>query len=303
MGFNVQNLQQYVALKSKEIAVRTISEPKTAKLLIESGNSQSDLKPGSHDILKLSQTVSFQDGASCGRVAGNDVVLSQKRMEVVAIKENLDICPKTLYNTYFSLMLNSGQDPETETDSAFANFIMENRGALIANEIEKMIWRGDKTLTGANNLKYIDGLLKLIAAGTHIALTDDSTDIIERMQNNWLAMPEEITNKEDFRIFLSETDYNKYIVAAANKNYFNPSEPFKLFGTNATLVPTPGLNGTDKMVYARLSEFAYGMDGVNDSDSATYRYSVETEKHYVDFRFALGVGVVYTEQVGITEAA
>lgn len=302
MAFNTTNLQEYVNLRSKEIAIKAVMTPTTAKLLATSGNSASGLKPGLHAILKMSQDVNFQSGAGCGRNPGSAVTLSDKNMEVVAIADFLNICPKTLYSTFYSLMLSQGQDPEGELDSQFANYIIDNRNALIAAAIEKLIWQGDKTITGASNLKQIDGLLKQIVAGgtgTYIALADASADIIVKLQNDWLAMPEEVKNQEDFRVFISETDYNKYLVATANKNYFNPADPYKIFGTTATMVPTPGLNGTGKIVMARLSDLAYGVDGVNDSDSASFRYSMETEQQYLDYRFALGVGVVNSEQIGI----
>ncbi len=304
MSFNTDNLSEYVNLKSQEIAVKAIMTPKTADLLVSTGNAQAGLKPGTHKILKLDQTVSFQSGEGCGRTPGTGPVLSEKDMEIVAIKENLNLCPKALYRTFYSIMLAKGQNPETEFANGFVDFIIDNRTAIIAAEIEKLIWKGDKTLTGANNLKYINGFLKQITVGgngTYISLTDESTDIVTKLQNNWLAMPEEIKNQEDFRIFISETEYNKYLVAAANKNYFNPSEPFKVYGTTATLVPTPGLNGTGKEVYAKLSDLAYGLDGEGDSDSAMLKYSMETEQWYLDYRFALGVGIVQNSQIGITE--
>lgn len=304
MAFDISQASTIVGEHSQEIALKAVMSAPTANLLIQSANSQSGLKPGTHAIMKMNQTANFQSGSGCGRTAVGNINLSTKNMEVVAIADYINVCPKTLYSTLFAKMLANGQNPETEFEAAFLNFIKNDRVEVIAAQIENLLWQGDKTLTGSNNLKFIDGLLKQIVAGgagTYISLTDVSADLVTKLQKNWLAMPAEVKNKPDFRIFIGEDKYNEYLVAAANKNYFNPSSPFNLYGTTAILQPTPGLNGKPQ-VYARLSDLQYGFDGEGDTDKAEFMYSMETKNHYLDFNFALGVGTVNTDQIGITTA-
>lgn len=301
MAFDMTNAQVIVGEHSQNIALKAVMSAPTANLLIQSANSQSGLKPGFHDIMKMNQSANFQAGGVSGRTAVGDILLSTKRMEVVAIADYSNIFPKTLYSTMFARMLAKGQNPETEFENAFLDFIKTDKNEVIAAAIENLLWQGDKSLTSNLKLKWIDGFLKQITEGSPISLTNTNADIVVRLQENWKLMPATLTSKSDFRIFLGEDTYNTYLVAAANKNYFNPSAPFNLYGTSAILVPTPGLNGKPQ-VYARLSDFQYGFDGEGDTDTAEFYYSPETKQFYLDYNFALGVGTVNNDQIGITTA-
>ena len=75
----------------------------------------------------------------------------------------------------------------------------------------------------------------------------------------------------------------------------------KLFGANVTLQPTSGLNSTQQIVAARISNFHLGMDGQGEDEFADLRFSMETNQWYQDFHYALGVAVVYPAEVGFVD--
>lgn len=302
MGFNIEQATELVNQLSNKMAVDTLMKTPTIANLIKSANVQSGLKPGNHELRKMSQNVTFANGRGCGRNPVDDVVLSDKTMEVVSIKTELNLCADDLYSVLRAGMLSKGQNPETEFENAFLSFIENNRSQKIAVELEKLIWKGDKSLTGSNNLKWIDGFLKQATAGgagTYIALSTTETDFIAKLQDLWSKMPDEIRDQSDFRIFMGNDTYTKYQIAAANKNYFNPASPFNLYGTSAIIEPTSGLNGTNKLVLATYSNLQFAFDGDKESEKAIYKYSIETQKHYLDFHFAIGVAVINSNEVGI----
>lgn len=302
MGFNIEQATELVNQFSHKIAVDALMKAPTIANLIKSANVQSGLKPGNHEIRKMSQTVTFASGKGCGRNPTDTVTLSDQTMEVVAMKSELNLCSDDLYGVLRAGMLSRGQNPETEFENAFLNFIETNRSEKIGVELEKLAWKGDKTLTGTNNLKWANGFVKQATAGgagTYIALTTSKTDLIEKLQDYWLAMPSEIKDQADFKIFMGTDIYNQYLVAAANKNYFNPSSPFNLYGTSAVIEPTPGLNGTNKLFFMTYSNLQFGFDGDNETEKMVYKYSIETQNHYLDYFFALGFGIVNTKEIGV----
>lgn len=301
MAFNVTELSDFVEAKSLEYSTLSVRNAQTAKLLIDSGNFQANVK-GSAAVLKLDVEANFQDGSTCSRTALGSVKLSDTTIEVASIADYQNLCPKSLYNTYYAKMLSEGQNPEAEFDMAFIDDIMLKRAENIAAEVEVMLWAGDKSLSGSNNNKYIDGILKQIPAGgtaSYLELSTTGADIVLKLQAAYNSMPVEVRNKEDFRIFVGEDVFDEYSIALANKNVYKPVEDFMIFGTRAKLVPTSGLNTTDKIVAIRLSNLQLGIDGRADADSATMYFSQETKNWYQDFNFSVGIKVIRTSEAGI----
>lgn len=296
MAFDITALSEYVQNNSKEIATKAVANAQTAKLLIANKAVQAGVK-GSAAILKMDADVVLQDGSSCSRTAMGDTKLSDKKITVKPIVDYQNICPKALWNTYFAEMVAKGQTPEESLTPDFAESIMDFRAMKIAGVVEVMLWKGDLSATGTTNNKHIDGIIKQVGSG--FPITASGADVIAKLQSVYLAMPTEIRQAEDFRIFIGEDTYAEYLVALANKNIFKSTDDTTLFGTTAKLQPVAGLNGVDKAFASRISNFQLGLDGEGDADAAELRYSNETKQWYMDFAFAVGVAVVDAAEVGV----
>lgn len=298
MSFDKTALSNYVELKSKEISSQSVSQAKTAKLLISTNNVQVGIK-GAAPILKLDADTAFQPGDTCGRVASGDVKLADKLITVKILSDKQNICPKVLTSTYYSFVIGSGSEPEGQAvEAAFASYIMNLRSAKIQEQNEQLLWKGDTTLNGANNLKYINGILKQVT-GLAININSTKTTLVEKLQDGFLKMPVKITAHDDFRIFIGEDMFASYLVELANRNIFRATDDFKLYGTNAVLVPVPGLNATNKVFMSRLSNMQLGIDGTNEDEKATLKYSIETEQFYQDFFWSVGISVIYETESGL----
>jgi hypothetical protein len=300
MAFDVTNAETVVSQHAKELATKAVAGAKTAKLLIDNKSVTPGVK-GSAKINKMNAGTSFQSGASCGRTASGSVTLTDKSVTVTPIKDIQDICPKALYDTYYANLIGAGQDPEGEDlDSTFINGIMDFRASKIAEQVEIMLWQGDTAATTDNTLKWIDGFLKQItAASDEIALTPGTGTMISQLQAAYKGMPVKVRKQSDFRLFIGEDAYDAYLIELDAANKFRETSAFTLTGTTAQLEVTPGLNGTNKVVAARISDLHLGIDGIGDEDKATLKYSMETEQWYADFHFAVGVTPVFTDQIGI----
>jgi len=292
MSFDLTNLSQYIELNSKSISSKAVGNAQTAKLLLDSGNVQ--FTKGTAPILKLDSNTVIQDASGCaGRTPSGTTILSNAMLTTKPLKSVENICTKTLYNTYYAWALKAGQDPETEGwDAAFAQYIMDSRIQAISEANEALLWNGDTSLTG--QLSFFNGILKQVTTGTYTNIDSTATSVLSQLQEANSKTPIKIRKQSDFRIFISEVLYDMYLMELANKNIFKPTDDFKLFGTTTTLVPVSGLNSSPyKIVAIRLSNLQLGMDLESDVTKSSLKYSIETEQHYADVHYSLGVSVVY----------
>lgn len=294
MAFNMTGASQYVELKSKEFAMRVTSGARTASILYAAGMVQSGVK-GSAPVLTMDADVVIQDGSTCGRTAAGDVTLADVKLTVTPLKDMQNLCPKALTNTYFVYFVKTGTSPSNGFDEGFVNEIMNRRATKLAGWVEKLIWQGDTALTGSNNLKWIDGILKQIAAVTPLVGT--GTSVWQKLQSTYMQVPIDLRRQDDFVIFLGEDDYELYLMEMANRNLFINPDNKRLFGTLATLEPVPGLNGTHTVVYTRLSNLRLGVDGDDETDKAELNYSIETTQWYMDFWFTVGIKVIFLDEI------
>lgn len=302
MGFNKISLDAYVSGNSRELNFKVLNDATTAKLLMDSPNFQPNNKPGDSKLLLVTNTANFQ-ARGCGRQLLGTTNLEDKNITTVGITDQQFYCTSDLYATYFVWALRNGMNPDGEFAPEFAGRLIDDKAAVIAETVETLIWQGD-TASSNINLNKLNGFIKLILADAgHIELTSTATNIVERLQANFLQMPTAVSNASDFKVFLGIDLYNQYQIDAMNKNYFNPAAPYALAGTSATLVPTAGLNGTNTVVMARLADLALSTDLMSDIEQVHFDYSVSDRGYFMDVDFALGVQIVRGSQIGITDLA
>ncbi len=292
MGFDISALGTYISNEnSKQYAMVSIASAKTAKALIDSKNVQFGVK-GTAAILKLNSDVTLVDGSSCGRTGGSTITLSNKNIVVKPIADEANICPATLWNTFYADSVTKGQTPQEELLPAFAQAIMTDRAMKIAAVNEKLLWQGDTSLTGTTNMKRIDGILKSVTGSTSAT----GSTLVEKIQNFYLNQDVDVRGQDDFVIAIGEDVYAEYKVALAGKNIYQPTDDMTAFGTVAKFFVCSGLNGTRKIVGIRWSNLQLGLDGQGDADKAELRYSTETKNWYQDFLYSLGVAVIFSSE-------
>lgn len=306
MAFDVSALSEFVELHSKEISSKAVLAAETADLLVSTGNVQTGVK-GKAPVLKMDADVTFQDGSSCGRTASGDVTLNEATINVVPIKDLQNICTKSLYNTHYAWALKEGQDPEQEGwDAGFAQYVMDLRSAKIKAQVEKLLWQGD-TDSGTGNMKLADGIDTVATNSTNTSTTavdvSGGSDMVEKLQILYKGCDVDVRSQDDFRIFVGRDTYDSYKLDLAAKNIYQPQDDFTLFGTGAKLQVVNGLNGTDDAIATRISNLQLGLDGSDETDFASLRYSTETENWYMDFHFAIGVAIVFIDEVKVGDLA
>ncbi len=299
MSYNVTNLPAYTSEQSRKYMLKSILGGKTIEFLTEKG-SFDPTAMGNTAIQLLESEIVWQDGGACKLSELGSVALAQNVLVVQPIAMKFPLCARTLVKTYAVEDLKAKQKGESGFDDAlFIEHIGDDVATKNQAEIEKLVWQGDKTKTG--NMKFIDGFLKQLATGTFDLSAVTGADIVAELQNAYLAMPIEVRDQEDFRIFLGKEVYDKYKAVLAGKNIYQATDDNTLFGTTAIFQIVNGLNGTNKVVFARARNLQTGGD--LKSTELEHWYSKDDDEVKVQARFSLGATAIYKQEIGVLDVA
>lgn len=293
MAYNITALPVFKT-EGKAFVVKAILESQTLSML---SNFDTTAK-GISTVQLLDTDIVISDGTACGREAAGGAVLSQAQLVVKPLKINQDYCVRELEKTWAKGELDKGQE---YTELVFMTEIGDLNSKKAAQEIEQMVWKGDVTLTGATNLKQIDGYIKQIKAGSYINLSGATgATVTARLQKINATMPIQVTEADDFYILMGKDVYNTYVAELAEKNLFNTQAEGVLFGTTSKIKAVSGLNG-GHVVAARLGNLAAG--GEMTAVDFKHYYDYPTDTQMFDSRFSLGVVPIYPEQIGYAKFA
>jgi hypothetical protein len=295
MAFNVTGLTNYTNEQSTELVVQSLFGGKTAALLQAAGQVQVGIK-SAEAINILNSNIYFQtDG--CGFTSSGDTIFSQRNITVGAIKVEEEMCPKTLEAKWMQTQI----APGSATEIPFEEQIGSEKAARIAKLLEVALWQGDTATSNTNpNTNKFDGLLKLIDAASAVdgntsSATAITTSNIEGLVDDmYAAIPADVADADDLVLFVGIDTYKKYTTALRASNLFHyaaDSEGMEIMipATNVKMVAVGGLNGTNRMVLARLSNIFLGTDLQDEFESFRVWYSEDND--IVRFRATMKTGV------------
>lgn len=287
------SLTAYVEQRRLPLIKEAVLKAKSASLF----NLQTDIKT-SAALNLLSTDVQFGDGLTCGWDEAGTQTLSQRILKTGNIKINMAYCDKAMlkYWTQYAVKVAAGQKT-LPFEEDFVNAVVEN----VKEAIEVAIWQGD-TASETNNLKYFDGLLKILAAdnGTvdvKIAGVSAYTDIMAVYN----AIPEKVLDGAS--ILVGADMFRKFVNELVEKNYFHYSGEslngeIYLPGSQVKVIAVNGLNGTDKIVAGQLDKnFFYGVDMMNDEEKFELWYSQDFREFRLAIEFNAGVQVAFPDEV------
>ena len=286
-------LPAYVEQKRLPLIKEAVLKAKSASLF----NLQSDIKTDAALNL-LTTDVQFGDGLTCGWDEAGTQTLSQRILKTGNIKINMAYCDKAMlkYWTQYQIRVAAGQKT-LPFEEDFVSAVVEN----VKEAVEIAIWQGDTT-SQTNNLKYFDGLLKILKndAGTvDVVITGASAyDDIMAVYN---AIPEKVL--EGASILVGADTFRKFVNELVAKNYYhysgeNLNGEIYLPGSQVKVIAVNGLNGTDKIVAGQLDKnFFYGVDMVNDEEKFEMWYSQDFREFRLAIEFNAGVQVAFPDEV------
>lgn len=312
MAFNVSALSNYTKENEKQLVFSSVLGNKTAELIKSQGNVLLEVK-SSEQIGIMDTDAFFQSGASCGFNASGTTTFTQRAVTVGKIKVNEALCMKDLESKYLQKALPAGS---MYTEMIFAEDYSNRKAQKIADQLETALWNGD-TASADGNLNKFDGLLKLItAAGGSVVNANTSTyisggpiasitvaNVVAVFDAIYTAIPAKVVAKDDITIFCGMDVFRLYTVALKNANLFaynlnvKADSEFFLPGTTVKVVAVQGLNGTNDLVAARISNLFIGTDILDEQSKFELFYAREADQMRFVSEFKMGVQFAFPDEV------
>jgi hypothetical protein len=311
MAFSVGTLAAYTKENEALLVASSVLGSKTASLIKDQGNVMVGVK--SAETINIMDTDAiFQDGSSCGFTASGTTSFTQRTVTVGRIKVNEALCLKDLEAKYLQKALPAG----SSYDSMVYSEEYSNRKAeKIAAQLEKALWQGDVNSVDVNLNKFA-GLLGLItAAGGSVvdantianhgsvetAIT--GSNVIAIFDSIYKAIPAQVVDKDDMAIYCGMDVFRTYTVALKSANQFHytvdqkANGEFVLPGTTIKVIALQGLNGTNKIVASRVSNFFLGTDLLNEEERFEIFYAKEADQVRFVSEFKMGVNFAFPDEI------
>jgi len=300
MAFDLTGLSAYVDEQKMDLIRRGLMNARTV--------NEISVQPGiksSATINILGSTQVWQAG-SCGFSASGTTALTQRTISVCDIKKNESLCVNDLEAYYTQAAMRPGSYNES---IPFEALYAEEVVGQTAKFIEKLAWRGDVALHASNELSLCDGLVKIIEAEGDVTVvtgqTIDDAGIIDAIDAMVAALPEDVAEAEDLKVFLSIADYRTYAKALRDANLFhytgaeNQGGEFRQPVPGSANVEVVGVGGmvTGKAILAEASNLYMGTDLLNDSENFRISYDQHEDDVKVIQKFKVGFQVAFPERI------
>lgn len=300
MSFDVSLLSNYVDENREPLIGEAILTAKTAGLLTLQTGVKSEAA-----LNLIEHTVEFGDGSTCGWDEAGETKLSQRKITVGHVKVNKSFCHKDLLKKWagYGVRITAGQET-----LPFEQEFINGQIQAIGSAMEVALWQGD-TDSLSENLNKFDGLIKIIdAASPESAVNTDITSITASnvmtvVDNVFNAIPAELLDKDNVKIFAGYDVFRTYIVALRSANLYhyveNMGTDLKLVvpGTNVELVGVNGLNGTNRLFAGQLSNMFMGTDLEGDMETFDFWYSKDNDEFRLKVEFLAGVQVAFPSEI------
>ena len=309
MALSFSGISAYTKQDIAPLLTEAVFAAKTQSL-IKSGGILLPKTKSSVAVPKLATLANFQADA-CGWNASGTTTISQATIAVGKIKVEEAICTKDFEAYFTQEALKAGSTYEDFGWAEFSTKFTEQKNKMIAKQLEIGLWQGDTDST-SENLKRFDGLIKIIDAGSPVNAnvsgyvsggpisTITAANVVSVLNGVYKAIPVEIIDAEDLKVFVGNDVYRLAVLAYQALNLYNykvdaeASQTFIIPGTNVELVAVNGLNGTGDVYATTLSNIAMAFDLEAEEENYKIWYSQDFNEVRYRVAFKLGVGVAYT---------
>lgn len=286
MAVILTGLTEYVEQRRLPLIKEAVLKSKTASLI----TPQTDVK-WKAALNLVSTTAVLQDGAECGFNAEGDTALSQRVITAPTIKVNQSFCQKNFlkYWTGYEVRVAAGAE-NLPFEEYFTSLIVDE----VKAENEKMIWQG-------NDRVGVEGFLAIMNADESVVKATTDASAYNAIKNVYLAIPEKVLDKAV--IFVGADTFRSFIMEMVDKNLYHysadgyPTEEFVFPGTNTKVIAVNGLNGTKKIVAARLENLFLGTDMMDDAEKFEMWYSKDFDEYRLAIQYNLGVQYAYGDEI------
>lgn len=289
------SLPDYVDQNRLPLIAEAVLGAKSASLF----NLMTDVKHSA--ALNLLHTdVQFGDGSTCGWDDAGNQEISQRIITVGNIKVNMSYCERELLKTFLSHQVKVAAGSET---LPFEEVMMAEVVKKVKSLVEKAIYQGD-TASSTNNLKYFDGLLKILGAEAAVVDVNAATQTTayDKIKAVAKAIPAKAYENGDVAILVGDDFFREFTMELVELNLFhyNPGTPageIMLPGTEIRVIGVPGLVGTKKAIAASLKNLVFGTDMVDDAEKFDFWYSKDNQEFRLSIKFNAGVQIGFPDEI------
>jgi hypothetical protein len=261
---NVDTINAAHVVNPQEFFSKALLSERSTSLFRPFLNVNSKIKLGSLEFDDILQE------ADCD-FAATDSNLTAKEMEPCKLGLGVEICQYDLQNSFVAEYMKRGNTIDFANTAGltpeFLAHYYERLGAKLNDNLERLTWQGDTTLTGTTYLNLCDGLEAKLGADTGVTLTVtaatvDVSTVIAEITKVYNLIPAEL-DRSEVAIMASSDIIRAFKVAvstAAAENFVtrNPELVF----IDVKLVEAKGMSA-GKMVASRLSNFIFLTDLVS----------------------------------------
>ena len=241
------------------------------------------------DYLTIIENVKFKSNIQ--RMAGSGVVadatcdfsdagtlaLTEKVLEPKNLQINLDLCKKTLLDSWEALQMRAGAG--APPPPSFEDYVISYMGEIIADATEESIWEGTAVAGKFNG--FLGAATGYLLPGVDATVIQSSAsaaysaaNIIANLQTLTADMAANISpilRKEDLHIYMNAKTYAFYVSAVSTLGYvnaYNMNGDYEPVFEGYRIAVCPGM-ADNQVVAGRKSNLFFGTDLVSDHTRIT----------------------------------
>ncbi len=286
-SYDVSTIGSYVDQVGGELLSKALIGATTPKYV----NVRLGIK-GTQALNLLNSNIVFQAG-ECGwdPPTGTTTTFTQRSITTCAEKYNEALCYQDLFDTYQSMLMAPGQTQETVP---FEQQIADLKVKQIQQRIEQKLWQA--TTGGGDCFTGFKGLIVTGTTGvgnssgttfSSSATYGQAGNPITEVDNLINALSDDAMSRDDLRVFMSYANFRLYVQALTRANFFsNYIGSSEITGnmeavhpnTNVKVIPTIGLNASNKVVIGPAEYFVVGFDLLSDHERLVIWYSKDYDE-------------------------
>jgi hypothetical protein len=286
MSLVLTGLTTYIEERRLPLIKEAVLKSKSASLF----TPQTDVK-WKAALNLVNVTPVLQNGSACGWNDAGSAELSQRIITAPIIKINQSFCHKDFLKYWTGYEVRVGVGSESMPfEEYFTSLIVDE----VKAKNEEMIWKGNSDLG-------VEGILDLTDADSTVVKATTAATAYDAIKNVYMAIPEKVLDKAV--IFVGADTFRSFIMEMVDKNLYHysangyPTEEFVFPGTNTKVIAVNGLNGTKRIVAARLENLFIGVDMMDDAEKFEMWYSKDFDQFRLAIQYNLGVQYAFGDEI------
>jgi hypothetical protein len=215
--------------------------------------------------------------ATCDFTDAGTLALTEKVLEPKNLQINLDLCKRTLLDSWEALQMRAGAG--APPPASFDDYVISYMGEIIAQATEESIWEGTAVAGKFNG--FLGAATGLLLPGVDATVIQSSAsaaytaaNIIANLQTLTTDMAGNvpaILGKDDLHIYMNNKTYGYYISAVSTLGYvnaYNMNGDYEPVFEGYKIAVCPGM-ADNQLVAAEKSNLFYGTDLLSDATRIT----------------------------------